>query len=166
MHLRNNLKMLTSPSFTHTEFSPVLKSNSTRNSLGLTNSYKQPAKYLLSIIIIFTNNTTLPVSSYWYTIFMQEMATKASFSRSLITTFVKISIHTKYFKLFLDIGTAIVLMSHKKKENSVQLRAGRIMKREKQRERYGLHSPTLKQDSFFFFFFLNPISTLVSLCLQ
>lgn len=39
------------------------------------------------------------------------------------------------------------------------------MKRENQRERYGLHSPTLKQATFFFFFLIFPSYTLASLCL-
>lgn len=112
--------MLISPSFICTEFSPVPSSSSTGNSQGPSNFYEQPAKHLLLTIIIFTNTTTASGSPDWHTIFMQEMATKVSSSRSPLTTFVKICIHTKYLKLFLEIGTTIGLMSYKKKEDSAQ----------------------------------------------
>lgn len=60
---------------------------------------------------------------------MQETATQEPFSRSLVAIFCKNNYIYKIFKLFLDIGTVVGLMSHKKKEDSAQETAIRIMEK-------------------------------------
>jgi len=141
--------MLIFPSFICPEFSPVLSSSSRGNSQGPSNSYEQTAKHILSTIIIFTNTTTAPGIPDWNTICMQETAIKVSSSRSLVT-FAKISIQTKYFKLFSDIGTAIGIDEPQPEERFCTIE-GRKNNGENQMERSGLHSPTLKQARFFCF---------------